>query len=629
VGGKQMMAVEAVSSQVGRCTSAANSIVRRWICGALLALAIPCGVAMTPAVSHATIILVTTLSDSSKVGDRQCSLREAINNANAGGTDTTKGDCAIGTGADTIRFKLSGTITLTSSLPPIVNALAIEGRSQVILLDGANSFRVLSVEPSALLSISDLQIMNGNAGPNGGGAVDNQGVLNVGFSVFTGNSAGVFGGAILNDVAATLTVTDSNFFDNGAGGFGGGAIYSDGPATISNSTFSGNTTSLGNGGAVFNSGGRTMTVTGCTFSDNSAVSAGGAIENHGTANVGYSVISGNSAPNGGGIDNGGTLTIAYDTFSNNTVSGNGAAIQNTDALTVSGSTFLDNTSSGGQGGGVYNFRGTADLINSTFDGNNALSEGGGVFTFGTMNVTSCTFLDNTATSGGAAFNGGGLTLANSIFASISGNNCASDSTSINDGGFNIADDATCGFGTSTGANGQTIGDNVDPMLDPNGLQHHGGPTLTIALQDGSPAIDAIPIANCPAVDQRGAPRPDPSDGAGSPCDIGAFESGNLIWISPVSLNFGTIKIGQSSPPIVVTLSNGTTKKLALKGLAIGPDFELTSDACNSPLAPGGSCNYEISFAPQQAGKKHEEFRVKVGGTTQTVKLRGVAKRGRK
>ena len=43
-----------------------------------------------------------------------------------------------------------------------------------------------------------------------------------------------------------------------------------------------------------------------------------------------------------------------------------------------------------------------------------------------------------------------------------------------------------------------LGDNIDPMLDPAGLQDNGGPTFTIGLQSISPAIDAISTANCPA-----------------------------------------------------------------------------------------------------------------------------------
>jgi hypothetical protein len=49
------------------------------------------------------------------------------------------------------------------------------------------------------------------------------------------------------------------------------------------------------------------------------------------------------------------------------------------------------------------------------------------------------------------------------------------------------------------------------------LADNGGPTLTIALHSGSPAIDAIP-AGYPPTDQRGVARPQ-----GSAADIGALE----------------------------------------------------------------------------------------------------------
>jgi hypothetical protein len=57
----------------------------------------------------------------------------------------------------------------------------------------------------------------------------------------------------------------------------------------------------------------------------------------------------------------------------------------------------------------------------------------------------------------------------------------------------------------------------DPLLGP--LQGNGGPTQTIALAAGSPAIDAV-ASGCLSTDQRGEPRPDAGE---SVCDIGAFE----------------------------------------------------------------------------------------------------------
>ena len=75
------------------------------------------------------------------------------------------------------------------------------------------------------------------------------------------------------------------------------------------------------------------------------------------------------------------------------------------------------------------------------------------------------------------------------------------------------------------------GDGVNPLLQA-GLANNGGPTQTTALQGGSPAIDAIPLADCTdqastpsqiTVDQRGFPRPDAR--GEQYCVIGSYESG--------------------------------------------------------------------------------------------------------
>src|SRR5215472_11952215 len=58
-------------------------------------------------------IIVNTTVDESTSADGLCSLREALNNANAK-ADTTSGDCVAGTGTDTITFNVSGTISLAS-----------------------------------------------------------------------------------------------------------------------------------------------------------------------------------------------------------------------------------------------------------------------------------------------------------------------------------------------------------------------------------------------------------------------------------------------------------------------------------------------------------------------------------
>ena len=70
------------------------------------------------------------------------------------------------------------------------------------------------------------------------------------------------------------------------------------------------------------------------------------------------------------------------------------------------------------------------------------------------------------------------------------------------------------------------------MLDPAGLQNNGGPTQTIALQPGSPAIDQgkrdTILSFATDIDQRGLIRPYDfasiiNATGGDASDIGAFE----------------------------------------------------------------------------------------------------------
>ncbi len=191
------------------------------------------------------------------------------------------------------------------------------------------------------------------------------------------------------------------------------------------------------------------------------------------------------------------------------------------ALTVTESTFVSNIV-GQHGAAIYNNGGTVVVTNSTFSNNQANGGGSAIFNdgAGTVSVSNSTFAGNH--NGGIVNASGSFALANSVLSGNAGANCGG---TIGNGGYNISDDASCGFGTSIAANGDAIGDSVTGAsiaLDPLGLQNNGGPTQTIALESGSFAIDAIPLAFCPATDQRSLGRPDNGETA---CDIGAFEFG--------------------------------------------------------------------------------------------------------
>ena len=359
------------------------------------------------------------------IGNKDCSLREAINAANALA------------GANTITFSVSGTITLTSTLPTMTDAagLTMDGTGQTLTISGNNAVRVMQVGVGTSLTLNNLTIANGIGG--GGGGILNNGTATITNSTFSGNSATSFGGGIMNDGSgSTLTIANSIF--SGNSGTGAGIFNSSGTLTITNSTFSGNS---GSGAGVYNSG-APLTITNSTFS-------------------------GNSGSGAGVFHNGTTLTITNSTFSGNSANnGSGAGVFNNGGpLTITNSTFSGNSASGGFGAGVYN-----------------------------NNVASQVTLRNTivANSIGAGSCGGGIT----------------------NGGNNIDDGTTCGWGAVSGSRSST-----NPLL--GSLANNGGPTRTFALLTSSPAIDGVTFSapnGAPSTDQRGVARPQ-----GARYDIGAFE----------------------------------------------------------------------------------------------------------
>ena len=322
----------------------------------------------------------------------------------------------------------------------------------------------------------------------------------------TGGGSEVFGGAI-SETGASLTLTNDSFTADttSSGGFGG-AIWVN-PAgsarlTITNSSFTSNVAAEsgpgqgGFGGAISVQPGTTGTlnIVNSTFASN--ISQSGA-----TSGGGF----------GGAIDfepsTGGTLSVTGSTFSSNAAAGS--------------------STQGGFGGGIF-FNPAAgasalDITNSTFNGNSAGGHsgfGGAIFfqpaTGSSGTLTQVTIVGNSATqsasAGGLDIEDAPMTIQNSI---VSGNtvgstpqNCSTSSGgSVVAAGHNIEVGTSCGF---------------DIHASPNlaALANNGGPTQTMALLAGSPAIDAASPTFCPATDQRGVSRPDQP---GTACDIGAYE----------------------------------------------------------------------------------------------------------
>jgi hypothetical protein len=298
-------------------------------------------------------------------------------------------------------------------------------------------------------------------------------------------------------------------------------------------------------------------VSGLTIKNGSAInSEGGAILNHGTLTLSNCTLNSNNADwSGGAISNAGTLTLQSCTLSGSysDVSGGGIYSYGT-ALTLRDSKVSDNRAD--DGGGIYNYSGTLTLKGCTLSGNRADYSGGGVYnsSAGTLTLENCSLSGNTAGTGGGIDNAGTLTLEsctlsgnradskgggignydsgthtgvhNSIIAGNSGGDVdyvSGSSNSFVSQGHNLI-----GSGNAIGVFNQA-GDLVkvsDPKLGT--LADNGGPTPTMALLAGSPALNAGDTTL--VTDQRGLSRPQ-----GAADDIGAYELAAADTTAPVSV----------------------------------------------------------------------------------------------
>jgi hypothetical protein len=344
------------------------------------------------------------------------------------------------------------------------------------------------------------------------------------------------------------------------------------------------------GGAVYKAAGE-ASIVGCTLAGNSSVSGtfcsgyGGAIyQSGGNLHVVTSLLGYNWVFGGKGVaDAVGTPMSAAPAFG-------GAVFASSGSVWITNSTLAGNFALGGPGysygqvgsafgGGVYS-SGTLQAANSTLSGNIARTGmpggssanmpnawGGGLCNSGgTANLNYVTFSGNSAeqTPGGAA--GTGSTLGGGIYTTnatptlhcIIVANSPSGSNSFGalvDGGYNLGSDASCNFNNTGSLN------NTDPKLAP--LDYYDGPTPTLALLAGSPAMNAGDSTSYLSTDQRGRARP-----FGSAPDIGAFES------SPPYTIHGTVSGATFRQEVSLTAGSSTSSSTnhgsyGLLGLAAG------------------------------------------------------------
>jgi hypothetical protein len=534
-------------------------------------------------------ITVTSLADNTTT-DTLITLREAIQAAN---TDASVDGSTAGSGADTIVFDASlyagGDVTVdvsvfdtgldSSEVGPTafsissnVTILGPDGNNGVtITRNSGSNFRLFAVTGAGNLTLDSVTVSNGAA---------------VGFNGGTGRQSG-----------------------GGGAGLGGGVfVNSGGSLTIRNSLLTGNTAVGGSGGSTggyfqAGGGGGGLGANGNAGSNFSSGGAGGG-PNNGAANGGaggfgggggggrYSFFpgaSGGSGGFGGGGGGGGITYLNIFTYLSNPggAGGFGGGGGGGSSGGVSGfgggsgqsGYFAGGGHGAGMGGAVFSNGGTVTITNSTLTGNSAEGKtsgastqhsaglGGAVFSRnGSVEVLNSTISANTVSGSSSSTARGIYVLGDGSAAAATLNNAllgeaTSSTVDVVAATINSGTKTTTGAGnliqSQVGLSGVTIVSTANPDL--GSLADNGGPTRTLALNTGSPAINAGSNSAVTGLsyDQRGSAYDRVDFGT---VDIGAYEVQNAVPVAQFSQ---------------VTTSEDTAITFAVS------DFEFTDDESDS------------------------------------------------
>ena len=442
-------------------------------------------------------------------------------------TDLVPGNCTLRDAAlaaidgDTINFDAS--ISLITLMGVTVQTQAVNiigpGASALTITTtaAAGSYDLFSVEGIGDAVISGLTVTKNRIKSLNDGKFTLDGVT-------VSGSTGAYGGALYAGNDGELEIIDSTFENNTATTEGGAVyIYNDNDATISGSTFT-NNESLADGGAIFGEIHYNVTIVDCTITGNSAADDGGGLAFYAKKPDNVLSITDTTIDANDAGDLGGGLKIdAQDPL---IVSITNSTVSNNTAQTDAGILFDE--------GGI-----TATINNSTISANAALYGSGGVYigSGSSLTVNQSTISANSSAGSYTGTDGGGIQLGdNTSVVTLSGSIVSGNSSGVAgaaDFGLysSLASDTASITATNSligevdsriTVNGTNNVSSTNPML--GALANNGGPTKTMALLTGSPAIDAgpNPVATFTGneFDQRGAGY---ARVVGGLVDIGAFE----------------------------------------------------------------------------------------------------------
>jgi predicted outer membrane repeat protein len=313
-----------------------------------------------------------------------------------------------------------------------------------------------------------------NSALNEGGAIYNRNEMNISDSNFTDNNAGTNAGAIMN--LGNCSLTNSYFKSNkvhishsDTAYYSGGALYNMGELIVKTTSFKEN--NAVKGGAIYNK--NSLTISDSSFRDNNAIAEGGAIITNGLTNTINNITFNGNKANSGGAIYGETDCIANVnkcSFTSNSAVQFGGAINNKGNFNVMGNSFKKNKVLEG-GGAVYNSK-NMNITNGNNFTENTAKFGGAIVNLNFMKIVDAIMISNSAggglnnenqyMGGGAVYNSNRLFIDGLLFLT----NIASEGSALDNKGF--SDIRNSNFTTNGYGKLFTEADNIyDPAI-------HGG-----------------------------------------------------------------------------------------------------------------------------------------------------------
>jgi hypothetical protein len=346
-------------------------------------------------------------------------------------------------------------------------------------------------------------------------------------------------------------------------------------------------TNQGNGGGLWTSN-ELVTLDGVAIANNQTNAQGGGI----------------------GVGRGGSLTIRNSSVTGNTVvaggaysSGGGIFFRNGGQLLMENCTVSGNTAIT-RGGGIYMFGDTTGtthgitIRNSTVSGNSVTNitagqgaNGGGIalyFSYGAVALQNTTITGNSVAGANAGQGGGGIaaTLGNPTIVAIS-TVIAQNTNAVAPDVLGTLNSASGLVGSASGATLPNYGTQnnlahgTNPLFVAGGATNNGGPVNTIALQAGSPLLNAGANPAGLSTDARGGGFLRSANGG---VDIGAFE---LQTVLPPRVVSTTVNDGSAQRSMVTSLTVRFNTNVQFSGNPTSA-FSLTRNG-------GGAVNFSLTL----------------------------------